>query len=146
MSNPANITTRKYQSTSGVGPRRGLTCDEISDVVNKAMVAVRKDIAGLPTKEFLEEAISKVAESFNEKFKEKDREIESLKERLDIVEAKLTILETLDKRVEEQEQYSRRVSLRIQNIPLPSTGSKEDCVKKAYDIFRNLIVVWPSTA
>ena len=58
MGSPANVTTRKHQSTSGVGPQRGLTCDEISDVVNKAMVAGRKDIAGLPTKEFLEEAIS----------------------------------------------------------------------------------------
>ena len=75
---------------------------------------------------------------FNEKFKETDREIELLKERLDIVEAKLTILETLDKRVEEQEKYSWRVSLRIQNIPSPSTGSKEDFVKKAYDIFQKL--------
>ena len=138
MSNPDNITTRKHQSTSSVGPQRGLTCDEISDIVSKAMETVRKDIAGLPTKEFLEEAISKVAEKFNEKFEEKNREIESLKERLDIVEARLAILETLDKRVEEQEQYSRRVSLRIQGIPLPSTGSKEDCVKKVNDVFQKL--------
>ncbi len=68
------------------------------------MSAVHKDIAALPTKEFLEEAVCKVVEKFNEKFKEKEREIESLKERLDIVEAKLTILENLYKHVEEQEQ------------------------------------------
>ncbi len=112
---------------------------KFSDIVNKAMSAVRKDIAALPTKEFLEEAVCKVVEKFNEKFKEKEREIESLKERLDIVEANLAILENSDKRVEEHKQYSRRVCLRIQNIPLPSaTGSKENCVKKVNEILQKL--------
>ena len=104
------------------------------------MAAVRKDITGLPTKEFLEEAVSKLAEKLNEKFQEKDHEIESLKERLDIAEARLAILETLDKRVEEQEQYSRRVCLRIQGTPLSSIGSKEDCVRISTMFFRSLIV------
>ena len=93
MSNPSNIMTRKHQSTSSLDPQHGLTCDEISDTVNKAMAAVRKDIIGLPTKEFFEEAVSKAAEKRNETFTEKDHEIELLKERFDIVEAWLAILD-----------------------------------------------------
>ena len=31
MSKPVNITTKKHQSPSGLGPQRGVTCDKVSD-------------------------------------------------------------------------------------------------------------------
>ena len=105
------------------------------------MVAVRIDIAGLPTQEFLEKAISNVADRFNDNFKDKNRKIESLKERLYIIERGLPFWKLWNKRLDEQDQFSRKASLRIQNIPLPSTVSYADCVKKLMMFFRNLIMV-----
>ncbi len=44
------------------------------------MAAVRKDIAALPTKTFLKKGVFKFVEIFNEKFEEKEHEIDMLKE------------------------------------------------------------------
>ena len=90
MSQGEKVNTRQQtQSVSvGLGQQRGLSSDEISEIIHKALNAVRTDIVALPIKEFLEEAISEVSKEFEDKLEEKEKEIESLKNRHNLLRLK----------------------------------------------------------
>ncbi len=63
-------------------------------------------------------------------------QVEPLQERVDILESQLKVLESLDRRIDEVEQYGRRMCLRFNNIEVSEDGSKENCVKIISDIMK----------
>ena len=54
------------------------------------------------------------------------------------VDEKLVKLAELEERVDNGEQYSRRLCLRMYNIDLAPTGTKEDCMKKVEEVLKKL--------
>ena len=73
---------------------------------------------------------------------EKDRKIEIMESKIAILENTVNILK---EKCDDNEQYSRRVSLRISNIPLPHGGKEtaEQCMEKVKEVIREAGVVIP---
>ena len=54
------------------------------------------------------------------------------------LESEFAVVEKLAERVEDAEQYSRRLSLRLYNIELPVRGEQEDCKEKVWKILEKM--------
>eukprot|EP00112_Aurelia_sp_Birch-Aquarium-sp1_P001141 Seg1118.2 transcript_id=Seg1118.2/GoldUCD/mRNA.D3Y31 product="hypothetical protein" protein_id=Seg1118.2/GoldUCD/D3Y31 len=67
-----------------------------------------------------------------------DDTVVSLEERVKYLEERIEVMETLEHRIDDEEQYSRRQCLRINNIELPPQGEKEACMKEVEKVFRDL--------
>ena len=48
------------------------------------------------------------------------------------------MINRLDKRIDDGEQYSRHICLRIDNIPLPAGDEKEDCLEKVSKVMHGM--------
>ena len=48
------------------------------------------------------------------------------------------MMDRLEKRLDDSEQYSRRVSLRIDNVPAPEDGEGENCIEKGVKIMEKM--------
>ena len=83
-----------------------------------------------------------------QEIKSKDDRIVVLENKIaqiEILEAKIAVLENnnvlLERKIDDNEQYSRRTSLRINGIPLPENGVKEpgdDCLEKVKNVLKDL--------
>lgn len=74
---------------------------------------------------------------FDNQLKRRDSKIAAF-EKIDMLEGKLCVIDRLDKKIDDGEQYLRRVCLRIDNIPLPAGDEKEDCLKKVCEVMHGM--------
>ena len=63
-----------------------------------------------------------------------DDALSPIKSDVAALESELAVVNKLDRRIEEVEQYGRRVCLRFDNIQVSANRGKEDCVKIIVDI------------
>ena len=134
--------TRYQQGRRGQGSQS----QDLKQLISDAIAPIRKDMAKLPTKDtidtLLEDLINKLDRKIEERIEEKASEISSriamLEQRIDSLESELVLVDHLNKKVDDHEQYSRRVCLRFDNVPLPANGNKEDCAKKIGEIMNEL--------
>ena len=75
-------------------------------------------------------------EIFEETLEERDRNIKSLEDRIERLESSLAVVNRLEYKIDNEEQYSRRRCLRINNVQL--SGESEDCMQKVEDILTEL--------
>ena len=73
-----------------------------------------------------------------DQLKNRAERIAKLEEKVDILEGKFCPIDHLDKRLDDCEQYFRRTSLRINDIPLCKQDGKEDCIGKVDEIMQSL--------
>ncbi len=111
-----------------------------------------KHFALLPTKDDIKSLKDEVVLLITEKLQEQEEKISALEERIDKLEASNAVLEShvahLCKSHENQEQYSRRLCLRIDGIELPQKGvneSGEEVLGKVKKVFDELEVDVPDT-
>ena len=65
--------------------------------------------------------------------------IDQLEQKVDALESALVVVDHLHRKIDDNEQYSRRVCLRFDNVPLPENGGdKEDCAKKIGEIMNEI--------
>ena len=119
------VNTRAGNST---GPTEmDLSC-EVRSYLDQQFSQLLKRLA---TKEDIIQLKDEVIVVLNEKVKEQEKRITALVERVDQLEAHNAVLEShvahLRKSHENQEQYSRCLSLRIDGIELPTNHSSESC-------------------
>ena len=48
----------------------------------------------------------------------------------------MKVIERLEARIDDGEQYSRRMCLRINGVPIPSDNGKEECVEKVHKLIK----------
>eukprot|EP00794_Sanderia_malayensis_P013291 gene13291-14665_t len=106
----------------------------------------------LPTKDDITSLKDEVVLLVTEKLQKQQEKISALEEQIDKLEASNAVLEShvahLRKSHENQEQYSRRLCLRIDGIELPPKGTNESGEKvigKVKEIFDELEVDVPDT-
>ena len=83
---------------------------------------------------------------WSEKIIEQRQRIEHLEEKVPVMEK---YVGKLEQRLDDKEQYNRRLCLRIDGIPTAEEGkteSGEQCLGKVKQIFKNLNVSIPDTA
>ena len=116
--------------------------EEFRDILSQALAPLQAEIINLPNKAFIEETLEratrKVEEKFEEKLEEEREKIQSLETRIEILESKCVLLEKLEFKLEEKEQYSRHTCLRFDNIDLPEKGTKEDFLAKIGKVLQDL--------
>ena len=103
-------------------------------------------MAKLPTKETVERLLNDLVIKFEKQVKEnveaRDSKFGSrnydLEQGIELLKNLLALVEPLHRKVENNEQYSKRVCLGFDNVPLPTHGNKEDCVKKNGDIINDM--------
>lgn len=118
--------TKTRETTSALGRR-----EEIKGIIEEAL-----EILNLPGKKYLDEVIDKVTTKVNEKLEAQEQRVNLLEERFDIIESKLVSSEHREKRIDDDEQYSRSHCLRLLNIPLPPGGIKKDCLGKVDELLK----------
>ena len=114
----------------------------------KAYLDKRFDL--LSTKDDITSLKEEVTLLVTEKIQDQEKQISALEERIDELEANNAVLEShvahLRKSYENQEQYSRRLCLRIDGIELPPKGTNEsgdEVLGKVKEIFDELEVDVP---
>ena len=155
MDDGINVTIRKDKPREKQPKQQG----DLKDAIEAALGPIRKELAELPRidaiNKLLEDAILKIEEKIEERIEQKieERIKEKIEEKIDealaardselakrieVLESNLVILEHLEQRINDSEQYGRRVCLHFMNIDLPENGEKEDCVEKVGKIIEDL--------
>lgn len=108
--------------------------------INQTLIEIKDDLKTKASNAKIDELL--------EEIKSKDVrivELERKMEKLEILESRIAILENnnvlLERKIDDNEQYSRRFSLRINGIPLPGNGVREpgfECLEKVKDVLKNL--------
>ena len=114
---------------------------------------VEKAIEKLVTKDDTDNLISALQDKLENAIVSKLDELKKpLEERIEKLEDKIALyeshMEKLETKIDDQEQYSRRSSLRIFGIPLPPQGheSVETCKEKVQKVFDEMKVQVPKEA
>ncbi len=137
-----------------VKTRTGASTTQIMELTAEVKAYLDKQfdtrLQRLATKEDITSLKEKVTLLVTEKIQEQEKEISSSEERINELETNNVILEShvshLRKSYENQEQYSRRLCLRIDGIELPPKGTNESgetVLGKVKDIFDELEVDVP---
>ena len=134
--------------------------DELKELVDAsivtALVPIKTELGNLPDKQFLDDLINKISTNltnkFDAKFQLQEERTKAFEDRLAIHESNMAVLQHLEERVDQKlkkideleervdngEQYSRRLCLRMYNIDLAPPGTKEDCMKKVKTVLGEL--------
>lgn len=118
--------------------------DELKELIDAALVPIKTELVNTIS--------ATLTNKFDAKFQLQEERIKASEERLAIQESNMAVLqhlearvdqklekiEELEERVDNGEQYSRRMCLRMYNIDLPPPGTKEDCMKKVKKVLREL--------
>ncbi len=111
---------------------------DIKDILEEMLKPIKDSIATLPDKSYIDVAVANINKYISGELEQRDEKIWLLEERVNILESKFAVLNSLDKRVEESEQYSRRYCLLIYGVKMPQQGERENVMKKVEDILTKL--------
>ena len=104
--------------------------NDVKQLIEDALAPLCSQIVNLPSKDFIQSMINDVSESISKKLHEQEIKIGNLEERIEVLESKLVVLDRLEHRIDDGEQYSRRHCLCIHGMELPPDGSKENRFQK----------------
>ena len=134
----------------------GEVLDEMKELLDASLVPIRAELGNLPNKQFLDELVNNLSmrlmNKIDAKLKVQEERIKALEDRLAVQESNMAVLkklearldeklekfEKLEERVDDGEQYSSRLCLRLYNIDLAPAGAKEDCLQKVQTFLEEL--------
>ena len=137
-------------TSTRVQPKRGQSSQshgqDLMQMISEALAPIRKNLAKLPTKQAIDALLNDLVDRLERKIEEKVEErasaiesrINQLEQKVDALESALVVVDHLHRKIDDNEQYSRRVCLRFDNVPLPENGHKEDCAKKIGEIMNQM--------
>ena len=109
---------------------------EIRAIIEVALRPIYEELILLPSKSYIDGAISKL----ESRFKEQDDKITKLTERVAALELEATKVRPSEKRIDDAEQHSRRLCLRIDNVPVDDKETSEECLNKVMHMIDNMDV------
>ena len=111
--------------------------EELRQIISQALAPIHEELKALPRKAVIEEMINNAAKKLEEKLVAQDGKINLLQNRIATPEQQVKKIEKLEERVDDCEQYSRRLCVRIDNMAVPS-GVKEDCLSKVVELMSEM--------
>ena len=117
--------------------------EELRQIISQALAPIHEELKALPRKAVTEEMINNAVKKLEEKLVAQDGKINLLQNRIATLvkqvkkKVKVKKIEKLEERVDDCEQYSRRLCVRIDNMAVPS-GVKEDCLSKIVELMSEM--------
>ena len=113
---------------------------EIRAIIEAALRPIYEELRLLPSKSYIDSAIIKP----ESRFKEQDDKITELTERVAALELEVTKVRAFERRIDDAEQYSRsgsrRLCLRIDNVPVDDKETPQECLNKVMHVINNINV------
>ena len=97
------------------------------------MAPIHEELKALPRKAVIEEMIKNAVKKLEEKLVVQDGKINLLQNRIATLEQQMKKIEKLEERVDDCEQYSRLLCIRIDNMAVPNVV-KEDYLSKVVEL------------
>ena len=111
--------------------------EELRQIISQALAPIHEELKASPRKAVIEEMINNAVKKLEEKLVAQDGKIDLLQNRIATLEQQVKKIEKLEERVDDCEQYSRRLCVRIDNMAVPS-GAKEDCLSKVVELMSEM--------
>ena len=109
---------------------------EIRGIIEAALRPIYKELRLLPSKSNIDGAISEL----ESRFKEQDDKITEPTERVAALELEVTKVRAFERRIDDAEQHSRRLCLRIDNVLVDDKETSEQCLNKIMHVIDNMDV------
>ena len=147
---PSNVPSTSTRSQGKKGGQRGQEVSEklpdFKQMIVDALAPIRDDLAKIPSRDTFDAMLTEFLDKIEEKIESKVRDgvevliprVIALERRVESLESSMVVLEHLHKKVDENEQYSRRTCLRILNVPLPKNDGKENYENKMKQIMNDM--------
>ena len=98
---------------------------------DEALGPIREDIKSLESKDYLDAKINELEKRLLNKLELQSKEVKTLRKKVADLQDRLEVAELA---IDDGEQYSRRMCLRIDGIPLQKGETENACIKKALNI------------
>ena len=108
---------------------------QVKNIIEAALKPIRDSLGKLPDRNYF---IEKVTEIKDQNMEELDDKIKSLEEMVEKLETSLAVVNRLQYKIDNEEQYSRKQCLRINNVDLPGENESKDRMQKVKDILNEL--------
>ena len=72
------------------------------------------------------------------RLRDQDNTIKMLTGRVKDLEVEITKMQTLERRIDDIEQYGRRLCVRIDNMPVGEKETSDDCLNKVVQLMNNM--------
>ena len=95
------------EGTKTLSKNVALGQNDVKQLIEDALAPLCSQIVKLPSKEFIQSVINDMSESIGKKLHEQEIKIGNLEERIEVLESKLVVLDRLERRIDDGEQYSR---------------------------------------
>ena len=103
-------------------PKKVIAEEKFSEILEEALQPIKDSMKKLITHENVANLLNGLEEKLLKKMKEQAEELKDLKRKADHLEGRVAILEnlvqTLERKTDDVEQYERRLCFRIDNIPI----------------------------
>ena len=110
--------------------------EELRQIISQALAPIHEELKALLRKAVIEEMINNAVKKLEEKLVAQDGKI-NLQNSIATLEQQVKKIEKLEERVDDCEQYSRRLCVRTDNMAVPS-GVKEDCLSKVVELMSEM--------
>ena len=114
--------------------RSKMSRDNIQGIIEQALEPVKAELQSLSSKEYFDEVINR----FEGRLRDQDDTIRMLTGRVKDLEIEITKMQTLERRIDDIEQYGRRLCVRIDNMPVGEKETSDDCLNKIVQLMNNM--------
>ena len=144
-----SVSTRSKRHKPEVNRKEEMADQSIfKNLLDEALGPITQELKLLAKASYIEERLKALEETLEERFekriKEQDARIEGLKSKVSHLEGKVTSLNKslnkLEISIDDGEQYSRRMCLRIDGIKLKSDENENNssCMEKVLKVFEEM--------
>ena len=124
--------------------------EKISEIIEEALRPIKDAMKDIVTNEAIANHIQKLEDKLISKLENQAEEIKNLRSRHNELEGRIAVLENLVKlqeiKSDDVEQYSRRLCLRVNDIPLKSAETNRDLENQLENEFINMGLNIPKEA
>ena len=108
--------------------------DDIKGTIEQALEPIKAELQSLPSKEYFDQVINRL----EGRLRDQDDTIKMLTGRVKDLEVEISKMQTLERRIDDIEQYGRRLCVRIDNIPVGEKETSDDCLNKVVQLMSNM--------
>ena len=131
-------------------PKKVIAEEKFSEILEEALQPIKDSLKKLITHENVGNLLNGLEEKLLKRMEGQAEELKDLKRKTDHLEGRVAILknlvQTLERKTDDVEQYGRRLCLRIDNIPISEGNNPKDIEQELQKEFADMGVELPEDA